>query len=454
MKKTRFPALLLAVTLLAALFLPLSAAAVEDPGLTCRNAILLDAAYDEVLYDKGAYEKAYPASITKVMTALLVLEAVDAGELSLSTPVTATAEALAVPEESSVAGILEGETLTVEQLLYCLLIPSGNEVAQILAIAVDGSVNAFVEHMNQRAKELGCQGTHFVNPHGLHDPDHYTTAYDITRYMKAAMEYDLFQTILTSPNYTLPPTNMSPEERIVRNTNALTSNYYILGYLYGPGTGGKTGTTGEAGHCLVESAQDGDMTLISVVLGAEEVKLEDGSTDCRQFRETIELLDWGFQNFERVTLSPDETLVAKVQVNLSSQADEVNVKPIGSITRTLPKDVDPEQVEMEVNLFSESVDAPVEAGQVLGVLVLSYDGTEYGKLDLVADTPVERSDFLYYKNQVELFFQNAGVKLLLAVVLLLAAIVLLRVLVFRKRRRYYAGAGAGRRGHYSGRRRR
>ena len=146
--------------------------------------------------------------------------------------------------------------------------------------------------------------------------------------------------------------------------------------------------------------------------------------------------------------------MAKVQVNLSSQADEVNVKPIGSITRTLPKDVDPEQVEMEVNLFSESVDAPVEAGQVLGVLVLSYDGTEYGKLDLVADTPVERSNFLYYKNQVELFFQNAGVKLLLAVVLLLAAIVLLRVLVFRKRRRYYAGAGAGRRGHYSGRRRR
>ena len=203
MKKCRFPSLLAAVILLAALFLPMSAAAVEDPGLTCRNAILIDATYDEVLYDKGAYDKVYPASITKVMTALLVLEAVDAGQLTLDTPITATAEALEVPEGSSTAKIQVGDTYTLEQYLYCLLLPSGNEVAQILAIAVDGSVEAFVDHMNQRAEELGCEGTHFANPHGYHDENHYTTAYDITRFMKAAMEYDLFQTILTSPNYTL-----------------------------------------------------------------------------------------------------------------------------------------------------------------------------------------------------------------------------------------------------------
>ena len=274
--------------------------------------------------------------------------------------------------------------------------------------------------------------------------------------MKAAMEYDLFQTILTSPNYTLPANGVS-EERIIRNTNALTSNWTYTDYLYGPGTGGKTGTTDEAGNCLVETAQKGAMSLISVILGAEEVDLGNGDVDHRQFSETIKLLDWGFDNFQRVTLTPDESLVAKVQVNLSTQADEVNVKPLGSITRTLPKDVDPDQVEMTINLFSESVDAPVEAGQVLGVLTLSYDGVDYGKLDLVADTSVERSDFLYYKDQVESFFRNAGVRLLLAVVLIAVVIVLLRVLVFRKRRRYRSGVGIGggsRRGHYSGRRRR
>ena len=455
MKKCRFPALFAAVTLLVTLFLPMSAAALEDPGLTCRNAILLDATYDEILYDKGARDKVYPASITKVMTALLVLEAVDAGQLTLQTPITATAEALEVPEGSSTAKIQVGDTYTVEQYLYCLLLPSGNEVAQILAIAVDGSVDAFVDRMNQRAEELGCEGTHFANPHGFHDPDHYTTAYDITRFMKAAMEYDLFQTILTSPNYTLPANGVS-EERIIRNTNALTSNWTYTQYLYGPGTGGKTGTTDEAGNCLVETAQEGDMSLISVILGAEEVKLPDGKTDARQFSETIKLLEWGFDNFHRVTLSPEDTLVTSVKVNLSSQADEVNVKPLGSITRTLPKDIDLDKVEMTPSLFSEEVDAPVEAGDVLGVLTIRYEGTDYGKLDLVADTSVERSDFLYYKDQVETFFQNAGVKLVLAVVLILVVVVLLRVLVFRKRRRYRSGAGMGigRRGHYSGRRRR
>ena len=432
--------------LLAALFLPMSAAAVEDPGLTCRNAILIDATYDEVLYDKGAYDKVYPASITKVMTALLVLEAVDAGQLTLDTPITATAEALEVPEGSSTAKIQVGDTYTLEQYLYCLLLPSGNEVAQILAIAVDGSVEAFVDHMNQRAEELGCEGTHFANPHGYHDENHYTTAYDITRFMKAAMEYDLFQTILTSPNYTLPANGVS-EERIIRNTNALTSNWTYTQYLYGPGTGGKTGTTDEAGNCLVETARKGDMYLISVILGAEEVKQADGNTDARQFSETIKLLNWGFDNFQRVTLSPDETLVTKVKVNLSTQADEVNVKPLGSITRTLPKDIDLEQVEMVPSLFSESVDAPVEAGQVLGILTIRYDGTEYGRLDLVADTSVERSDFLYYKHQVETFFQNAGVRLLLVVVLVLVVIVLLRVLgvpeapALPLRRRHGARAG-------------
>ena len=455
MKKCRFPALFAAVTVLMTLFLPLTAAAVEDPGLTCRNAILLDATYDEVLYDKGAYDKVYPASITKVMTALLVLEAVDAGELTLDTPITATAEALEVPEDSSTAKIQVGDTYTLEQYLYCLLLPSGNEVAQILAIAVDGSVEAFVDHMNQRAEELGCEGTHFANPHGYHDENHYTTAYDITRFMKAAMEYDLFQTILTSPNYTLPANGVS-EERIIRNTNALTSNWTYTGYLYGPGTGGKTGTTDEAGYCLVETARDGDMYLISVILGAEEVEMPDGSIDHRQFSETIQLLDWGFDNFQRITLAPEDTLVAKVQVNLSTQADEVNVKPLGSITRTLPTDVDLDRVEMTPELYSESVDAPVEAGQVLGTLSISYEGTVYGTLDLVADTSVERSDLLYYKHQVETFFQNAGVRLILAVVLVLVVVVLLRVLVFSKRRRYRssAGIGTGRRGRYTGRRRR
>ena len=251
----------------------------------------------------------------------------------------------------------------------------------------------------------------------------------------------------------IPATNLS-EERTVRNTNALTSNWTYTGYLYRRGTGGKTGSTDEAGKCLVETAKDGDTYLISVILGSGPVTDANGEERQGQFYETIRLLDWGFDNFRRVTLAPEGTLVAKVKVNLSTQADEVNVKPQGEVTRTLPKDVDLDRVEMVPRLFSESVDAPVEAGQVLGTMVLSYEGTEYGTLDLVADTSVERSQLLYYKSQVEHFFQNSGVKLILAVVLIVGAVVLLRLLVLRRSRRYRAGMGAGRRGHYSGRRRR
>ena len=428
MKKSRFLSLVLTLSVLAALFLPVSASALEEPALNCTHAVLLDANYNEVLYEKGAYEKAYPASITKVMTALLVLEAIQEGKFAPDTPITASASAAQIPEGSSTANIKAGEVLTVEQLLYCLLLPSANEAAQILAEAVDGDQAAFVEHMNQRAKELGCQGTHFVNVHGFHDPNHYTTAYDIALMMQAAMEHELFQTIITSPNYVIPATNLS-EERTVR-------------------------TTDEAGKCLVETAKDGDTYLISVILGSGPVTDANGEERQGQFYETIRLLDWGFDNFRRVTLAPEGTLVAKVKVNLSTQADEVNVKPQGEVTRTLPKDVDLDRVEMVPRLFSESVDAPVEAGQVLGTMVLSYEGTEYGTLDLVADTSVERSQLLYYKSQVEHFFQNSGVKLILAVVLIVGAVVLLRLLVFRRSRRYRAGMGAGRRGHYSGRRRR
>ena len=163
MKKYRFPSLLLAVLVMVQL-LSLPAFALEEPQLSCSNAILVDANYDEVLYEKGGYDKVYPASITKVMTALLTLEAIDRGEISAQTQVTASQSAVTVPEGSSTADIQAGETLTVEQLLYCLLLPSANEAAQILAETVGGDIPTFVEMMNQRAQELGCQNTHFANP--------------------------------------------------------------------------------------------------------------------------------------------------------------------------------------------------------------------------------------------------------------------------------------------------
>ncbi|MDY3906758.1 MAG: D-alanyl-D-alanine carboxypeptidase family protein [Lawsonibacter sp.] len=454
MKKYRtFSFLLLIPIILSMLCVP--SFALEEPELQCRNAVLVDANYGEVLYSKGAYDKAYPASITKVMTALLVMEALESGQLTTDTVVTVSelAAQKSYANESS-ADLKAGEQLTVEELLYCLLLPSANDAAKVLAEAVDGSIEEFVAHMNRKAGELGCQGTHFVNPHGLHDDDHYTTAYDISLFMTAALEYDLFRTIIGTASHTVPATNLSGE-RLYYNTNGLISNLHYLGYVYDKCIGGKTGSTDEAGRCLVAAAEDGDTLLVSVVLGSGPIE-QQGYDKLRQgqFTESTKLLKWGFQNFERVTITRGSEPVDKVAVTLSRQADEVNVKPQGSITRTLPKDLDLDKIETEITLFSPEVEAPVQEGQVLGTMKLSYEGEVYGTLDLVAVTSVERSELLYKKAQFIAFFQSTRVKLVLVLVLLVVVLLVLKLTVFRKRRRYHSGAGARARGNYRGTRRR
>lgn len=455
MKKYRFLSLFLFAAVVCSLLVPASAAQ-EDLNLFCTKALLLDANHGEVLYDMNGSERAAPASTTKLMTCLLVLEAVQSGQLSLSTPITAgetTYQGLS--GNFSTANIKVGEVLTVEELLYCLMLPSANEAANVLAVAVDGSIEDFVSHMNRRAGELGCEGTHFANPHGMDQENHYTTAYDLALMMQACLEHDEFTTVAGTPKHTVPATNTS-KERELYNTNGLVSNWTYSGYLYDKCIGGKTGTTDAAGRCLVAAARDGDQVLISVILGSGpmevsgEEKLKQG-----QFRESRRLLEYGFNNFHRVTITRGDEPVDAVKVTMSRQADEVNVKPQGSITKTLPKSIDLDDIETDIRLFAKEVEAPVEEGAVMGVMTLSYEGEVYGELDLVAVTSVERSELLHKKQQFFDFFQTTGVKIILAAVAVVFILVALRLLVFRKRRR---PVGAGRRvqsrGNYQGTRRR
>ena len=443
MKKYRFLSLLLLLAVMLSLLLPVSAVGQEDLDLFCTHAALLDANHTELLYDMKATEKAYPASTTKIMTALLVMEAIETGVLSPSTVVTVSESSVSgIPSGYVVSSFKAGEEITIEELLYCMMLPSACDAANILAEAVDGSVDDFVSHMNRKAGELGCQGTHFTNAYGRHNDEHYSTAYDLAIMMQAALEYDLFRTLIKTDEHKVPPTNMS-KERHFYNSNGLISNKNYIGYYYDKCIGGKTGTTDEAGRGLVAAAEDGDELLISVVLGSGpmevpgEEKLKQG-----QFRESKRLLEYGFSNFQRVTITKGDEPVDKVKVTMSRQADEVNVKPQGSITRTLPKSMNVEDIETNIVLFAKEVEAPVEAGEVMGVMTLSYEGEVYGKLDLVAVTSVERSELLYKKQQFFEFIQAVGPKLMLAGVFLVTALAVLRLLVFRKKRRPHAGAGS------------
>lgn len=447
MKKYRFLSRLLALAMLLSV-LAVPTLALDDPDPQCGAAILVDGDYGEVIYEKNGYERMYPASTTKIMTSLLVLEAVERGELALDMPVSASASAIAsIPTDSSTVGIKAGEILTVEQLLYCDLVSSANEACAILAELVGGSLDGFVTLMNARAAELGMENTHFVNPHGYHDPDHYTTAYDIYLMTSEAMKYETFRTIVSTAKYIVPATNMS-DERTLRTTNALIDNWRITGYTYSRAIGIKTGSTSAAGQCLVCAAVDDQgRTFYCIILGAENVTDESGNVIRYSFKESRRLLEWGFENFERTTLMDETLVIREVPVTLS-ETDHVLVQPVGSIERTMPTDYDPDQATIIVDL-PESVEAPVAADQKLGTVTLVYDGEELGTLDLVTMSSVERSDTQYYLKVAQEYLAKWWVKAIIiaVVVLILLLILWLGVIRPRRRRRY-------RHRSYSGSRRR
>lgn len=447
-----FSAFLLSVLLFTLLPLP-QAQALAAPTLDAKHAILMDVSADRMLYGKGEHEKAYPASITKVMTALLVLEAVDRGELTMTTPVTASASAFAnLAEDGSSADIEVGETLTVEQLLYCLLVISANEAATILAEAVSGSVSAFVDLMNQRAKDLGCEDTHFANPNGLHDPKHYTSAWDIYLFTREAMKNDTFMTICGTKAYDVPATNKS-ESRELHSTNALISNWRVLGYIYDYADGIKTGSTDEAGKCLVSSALKDGRRLISVVLGCS-VKEIDGEDKNMSFIDSSTLLDWGFNNFTEQVVLTDEDLVQEVHVALSKETNAVLVHPANDVAIVLPNDVGAEDLERSITIYNGLAYAPITAGDELGEMTLSYNGEEYATVKLLAADGVKVNRFLQGKHAISVFFSKTLVKVLLVVLILLVALLFFWIRFVYPNRRY-GSRNRGRRAHkaYRGKRR-
>ena len=458
MKKNRFIPMAMALAVCLSIFSPTPVHATAPMEALPGYALLVDASHDEVLYSKNGNERAYPASITKVMTALLTLEAVERGELTL--------DQLIVCQQSAVNGlsiygstqdIRPGESMSVQDLLHCLLLPSANEASNILAEAVAGDIESFVVLMNERADALGCTDTNFVNTHGLHDDAHYSTPYDIYLFFSEALENETFVEIIGTTAYETAPTERS-DARKFYNSNALMSNWYYSGYTYSKAIGGKTGTTPEAGSCLVSAAinEDEDI-LVSVILNAELVSQPDGTIDRQQFSESRRLLEWGFDNFDRITISPDDSPVTSVAVTLSEETDEVLVRSIGSISRTLPTGMNMDDIETEIHLIADTVEAPVKEGQKMGTITMFYEGTEYGTLDLVALSDVEKSEFLEKKQAVEDFFAEWGDTVMWGSVALIALLFLLRIYFVKNRRsrRRTSGRGMGsrNRGNYGGKRR-
>lgn len=261
----------------------------DDLTLHSNCLLLMEKNTGDILYEKNAYEKMYPASTTKIMTAILVIE-----NCYLNEVVTVSSSSIsAVPPSYSLSGLQAGEELRIEDLLYILLIPSANDVANLLAEHTSGSIPAFAELMNKKAQSLGLTGSHFTNPSGVHDKDLYTTAHDLAILTKYAMNNKKFMDIVKTSSYTIPSTNLHPEEdRSFTNSNLLLVKSQS-DYFYEYATGIKTGFTDPAGDCLVASAKKDNVEFIAICLkgGRLDNGLREKFIDCKS------LFDFAFDNY-------------------------------------------------------------------------------------------------------------------------------------------------------------
>ena len=359
----------LAVLLIAGL-LPVraGAATLAEAG---KSAVLMDVATGTVLFENNSHEPLAPASVTKVMTMLLIMEAVDSGKITLEDSVTASENAAA--KGGSQIYLKAGEVMSVSDMLKSIAVSSANDCACAMAEHIAGSESAFVEAMNQRAKELGMRDTHFVNCTGLDDDDaakeHRTSAYDI-----ALMSRELLK------NHPLIKKYTSIWMDTVRNGAFGLSNTNKLIRFYPGSTGLKTGYTSGAGYCLSASAQRDGMELVAVVMGAK--------TSQSRYAACKELLDYGFANF--AVISPELSEVPGVRVKLGRQ-DTVSAA-LGESTGLLIDKAQKSSVTTEVTL-EERVTAPVARGQRIGTLAIKSGEQTLRQIPLVAAQAVERLTF-------------------------------------------------------------
>ncbi len=355
-------------------------AEVKQPDIESTSAILVQEGTGRIMYEKDADKKAYPASTTKVMTAMLAIENLDP-----AATLTASETAVQIDRDGSNMGILAGEVLTVEQLLYGLLVHSANDAANVLAEAVSGDIPAFIDLMNKRAEELGMTGTHFMNAHGYHDPEHYTTARDMMKLVQKAMENDLFRTIVATPTYEIPPTNRYEEIRYLSSNNALLNPMKGHRYIYEGAQGIKTGHTSDAGYCLTSYVNRKGVGYYCVTMNAPV-----NETGSYSFIDSIALYDYVFKGFAMQTVADTNEIVSTRDVKWAKGDEHAILSAKVPLEVLLPKQFDKDKLTQEV-YTEEKIVAPIKKGDILGRLEYFYDGESVGSVDLVASRDVSRS---------------------------------------------------------------
>lgn len=336
-----------------------------DLGLNAKSAILMEESTGNILYESNPDERLPIASVTKVMTMLLIMEAVDSGKISLDDMVTVSENAMSYG--GSTMFLETGEQLTVNDMLKGIAVASANDGCVAMAEHLAGSESAFVDMMNEKAKKLGMENTHFMNTNGLDEDDHYSSARDVAIMSRELMKHE------TIFNYTsIWMDTLRGGKFQLANTNKLIR-------FYDGANGLKTGSTSKALCCLSAAAKRNDMQLIAVVLGAP--------TSAERFASAKSLLDYGFANYAVNTqiTAGDEVQKIAVEKGVDKEVDVV----AGDSCSTLVKKGQEDNITKEIKI-DETITAPIEAGQKIGTMTISRDGEVIADIDLNASSAVEK----------------------------------------------------------------
>lgn len=333
----------------------------EGPETQSPNAIVMELSTGTILYEKESMEPHYPASITKILTTLVALENSKLDEI-----VTFTDDSINKTEGSGIARDY-GEKMTMEQCLYGVMLASANECAYAVAEHVGGTVDHFVEMMNQKAKELGCKNSQFVNPHGLHDENHYTSCYDMALIARAAYQNETFRIITGTARYTIPPTNKHAQQTDLQNHNEMLYPFKY-NYVYEYCTGGKTGYTESANSTLVTFAEKDGMELVCVVMNTEAPN---------QWTDSINLFEYCFDNFQLLNIAENE--------KQNGSSDKIGMEMQGQREAFVDVDPDARIVLPKTAEFSDAVSTvqfEQVTNEVVGTLIYTYADHEVGKADI------------------------------------------------------------------------
>ncbi len=342
---------------------------------------------ETLMYAWNADKQVYPSSLVKVMTALLAIER---GDLSANITIDqATLDT--VPYDAVSADLQVDEVISLENLLYCMMVGSANDAAAVIATHIAGSQEDFVQLMNDKAKELGCTNTNFVNVHGIHDDQQYSTARDLARMLCAAVENEDFQRIFSAPNYTVAETNKSPARELISGNFMISTDTMEI-YYDDRVTGGRTGVAEDGTRCLAVSAENDGMKLISIVLGSESNIEDDGYTVriYGGFNETKALLDAGFNGFKAVQVFYAGQALKQLPVD--SGRYNVTVGPVNSVSVIIPENISNENLTYEYKNIQQELKTPISKGDVLSVVRVWNGGVCIAQSDLVALHTVHTAD--------------------------------------------------------------